>query len=226
MNHELGKINESALNDDKVEYLAKTIMRCVDKYAPERKMNKLMSKQSWITNEIKNFITKRDALFLKWILSQTEENHIAYKTIRTKVTQKIRTEKKQANFDALDQNPSSKKMYATLKSKKRQSEMSKVATDAEAINEYFANIGSVLAAEIKPSGNKNKINRVKETMVTTPTNTQEVAKILKHLENKKSCGHDGISNEILKCCSPVIEPFLAKLFNEMIEVFINPDWLK
>ena len=38
-------------------------------------------------------------------------------------TQMIRTEK-QANFDALGQNPSPKKIYATLKSKKRQSEMS------------------------------------------------------------------------------------------------------
>ena len=85
--------------------------------------------------------------------------------------------------------------------------MSKVAPDADAINEYFAKIRSVLAAEIKPSDNKNKINRVKETMVTTPTNTQEIAQIVRHLKNKKSSGHDGISNEILKCCSPVIGPF-------------------
>ena len=110
-------MNECALIDDKVEYLAKTIMGCVDKYASERKMNKIISKQSWITNEIKNLITKRDALFQKWILSPTEENHIAYKTIRNKVTQMIRTEKKQANFDATGQTPSSKKIYATLKSK-------------------------------------------------------------------------------------------------------------
>ena len=185
MNHELGKMKESALIDDKVEYLAKTIMRCVDKYAPEKKMNRLMSKQSWITNEIKNLITKRDALFQNWILSPTEENHIAYKTIRNKVTQMISTEKKQANFDALGQNFSSKKIFATLKSKKRQSVMSKVAPDADAINEYFAKIGSVLAEEIKPSDSKNKINRAKESLVTTPTNTQEIAKNLKHLKNKK-----------------------------------------
>ena len=226
LNHELGKMNKAAPIDDKVEYLAKTIMRCVDKYAPERKMNKLTPKQSWITNEIKNLITKRDALFQKWILSPTEENHIAYKTIRNKVTHIIRTEKKQANFDALGQNPSPKKIYATLKSKKRQSEMSKFAPDADAINEYFAQIGSVLAAEIKPIDNKIKINRVKDTMVTTPTNLQEIARILKHLKNKKSSGHDGISNEILKCCSPVIEPILAEIFNEMIEFSIYPDWMK
>ena len=63
--------------------------------------------------------------------------------------------------------------------------MSKFAPDADAINEYFAQIGSVLAAEIKPIDNKIKINRVKDTMVTTPTNLQEIARILKHLKNKK-----------------------------------------
>ena len=63
--------------------------------------------------------------------------------------------------------------------------MSKFAPDADAINEYFAQIGSVLAAEIEPIDNKIKINRVKDTMVTTPTNLQEIARILKHLKNKK-----------------------------------------
>ena len=57
-------------------------------------------------------------MFRKWIYSPTEENHIEYKTIRNKVTQMIRTEKKQANFDTLGQNPSPKKIYATLKPKK------------------------------------------------------------------------------------------------------------
>ena len=35
LNRELGKMNESAPIDDKVEYLAKTNMRCVNKYAPQ-----------------------------------------------------------------------------------------------------------------------------------------------------------------------------------------------
>ena len=63
-------------------------------------------------------------------------------------------------------------------------------------------------------------------MVTTPTNSQEVARILKHLKNKKSSGHDGISNEYLKCFSPVKETILAEIFIEMIEFFIYPDWMK
>ena len=88
--------------------------------------------------------------------------------------------------------------------------MSKFALDADAINEYFAKIGSFLAAKIEPIDNKIKINTVKDTMVTTPTNSQEVARRLKHLKKQKNCGHDEISNEILKCCSAVKNPFWQK----------------
>ena len=65
----------------------------IDMHSRE-KWIKLTSKQSWITNKIKTLITKRDAMFEKWILSPTEENHIAYETIRNKVTQMIRKRKK------------------------------------------------------------------------------------------------------------------------------------
>ena len=47
-----------------------------------------------------------------------------------------------------------------------------------------------------------------------------------HNISTKSSGHDGISNEILKCCLPVIEPILAKIFNEIIELSIYPVWMK
>ena len=67
-------MNESALIDDNlVEYLAKAIMRCVDKHAPESQRNKLTSEQSWITNGIKNRITKRAPLFQKRYLVQPKK---------------------------------------------------------------------------------------------------------------------------------------------------------
>ena len=46
------------------------------------------------------------------------------------------------------------------------------------------------------------------------------------MKNKKSSGHDGISNEILKCCSPVIENYLTNCFNNCIEKQFFPNSLK
>ena len=43
---------------------------------------------------------------------------------------------------------------------------------------------------------------------------------------KKSYGLDGISNEIFKCCLPVIEPAIAAAFNKCIEERTFPKCLK
>ena len=45
----------------------------------------------------------------------------------------------------------------------------------------------------------------------------DVYKLMKALKNKKHTGHDRISNEILKCCSPIIEKYLVKAFNNCLE---------
>ena len=96
--------------------------------------------------------------------------------------------------------------------------MSKLPPDADVINEYFAKICSVLAAEIKPIDNKIRNNRVKDTMVGY--NSHKFPRYCENseaLKNQKSSGRDGISKEILKCCSPVLEQILAEIFNEMTE---------
>ena len=49
-------------------------------------------------------------------------------------------------------------------------------------------------------------------MVLSHTNEDEVSNVLRKIENKKSAGHNGMSNEILKCCSPINEPFLVDFF--------------
>ena len=79
------------------------------------------------------------------------------------------TEKKQDKFDALGQKLSPKKIYATLKCEKRKSEMSKsTPPDADAINKYFAKIGSVFAAEIKPIDKKLRLTESKTQWLRLP----------------------------------------------------------
>ena len=63
-------------------------------------------------------------------------------------------------------------------------------------------------------------------MVLNATSPEEIALMYKKLKNKKSSGSDGISNEILKCCSPVVEEHLCKAFNEYLKIGIFPECLK
>ena len=54
-------------------------------------------------------------------------------------------------------------------------------------------------------------------MVLTLTNESEVGQVLEKLKNKKSSGHDDLSNEKLKCCSPMIEKYLTEIMSTVIE---------
>ena len=63
-------------------------------------------------------------------------------------------------------------------------------------------------------------------MFISPTNTQEVAKVLEHLKNEKKRGHDGISNEIVKSCSPIVDSISANFFKESIQKSTYPIGLK
>ena len=53
-------------------------------------------------------------------------------------------------------------------------------------------------------------------MALKQTEEVEIGKILNIPKNQKSPGHDGISNEILKCCSPIIEQYLCGAFKNCI----------
>ena len=63
-------------------------------------------------------------------------------------------------------------------------------------------------------------------MVKEPTGEFEVASVIKALKHKKSCDMDGVSNEILKCCSPFFERHLARAFITCIDEGVFPDIFK
>ena len=84
-------------------------------------------------------------------------------------------------------------------------------------------LGQILSSNLPIIENNAKIANNKETMFVYPTDEFEVSKILKNMKNKKSTGEDGISNEMFKCCSPIIEPHIATMFNNCIEDGIFSD---
>ena len=58
-------------------------------------------------------------------------------------------------------------------------------------------------------------------MFVYSTDEFEVPKLLQKNKKESTC-EDGISNETLKCCSPIILPIIATLFNNYIEEGIFP----
>ena len=103
--------------NDYMDALAKTIMETVEKFAPEKRAenNKKPFKETWITNEIKDAIVKRNNLFEKWIQNPAKTNRERYKNARDNVTNLIREEKRNKNFQKLGESPTPKQIYKTLK---------------------------------------------------------------------------------------------------------------
>ena len=228
LDQQFRKIPENLNADLYMDALSKTIVKCVDKYAPEKclPLSDNTHSSSWITNKIKNAIGKRDRLFKQWIENPTEENRLVYKKSRNNVTRLIRQEQREDNFRKLGKNPTPKQIYKTLKTKKSENEDLKQLPELEKLNDFFASVGPSLANNIKSSHCVWKIEKVLSSMVLHPTNEHEISKILRQMKNKKSTGYDGISNEILKCCSPVVEHYLAKVINKCFNEEIIPDCLK
>ena len=96
----------------------------------------------------------------------------------------------------------------------------------EKLNEFFVYVGSVLSSRLPQTAYSSGSFNCDKTLFMEPTGEFEVASIIKALKSKKSCGMDGISSEILRCCSPIIERHLALAFNKCIDEGVFPDIFK
>ena len=79
LNHKLKKIPKYASAEEQVESIIKSVRECIDKHAPEKVKPISESTNDWITNKIKNAITKRNTLFGKWINNPSAEDQENYK---------------------------------------------------------------------------------------------------------------------------------------------------
>ena len=116
----LKKMNETSDVNAQMKEISESIMACVDHFAPEKPRTGQNKTDGWITNKIKYAIRKRDDLFQLWIRNPIELNCEIYRKCRNKVSEMIRSEKKNANSKKLGTNPTAKTIYITLKSIKKQ----------------------------------------------------------------------------------------------------------
>ena len=72
----------------------------------------------------------------------------------------------------------------------------------------------------------SKINRNPQSIFLSPCTEFEIKKLISSLENKKSSGHDGISNILLKDLSSVLAHPLYIIFNQSISTGCFPSIMK
>ena len=102
---------------------------------------------------------------------------------------------------------------------------------ANALANYFANIGKTLSNNLPKAQNSiktylDKIPRCPVSMYLSPTCSTEIDQIIRSMQNKKSSGYDNISNQMLKWLRPVITKPLSIIFNKSLEHGVFPNSMK
>ena len=102
---------------------------------------------------------------------------------------------------------------------------------ANAFGKFYANLGSNLANQISPGITKindylKQIPRSLNSFVMTLKTKGEVENLIKSLPNKQSCGHDRISNTMLKTLSETLSFPLTGIFNQSIMQGVFPNLMK
>ena len=100
---------------------------------------------------------------------------------------------------------------------------------ANALNDFFTNIGKIVENKI-PQSKMNFMDFLKKPNNTNILHTEctntEVLEIIKNLQNSKACGPNSIPTNLLKIASPVLVPILTELINRSLNQGIFPNSLK
>ena len=94
---------------------------------------------------------------------------------------------------------------------------------------YFTNVGPNLANKI-PNSDYDATHfvtkKITQNMFMVPTDPNEVSQIINQLNNKTSCGHDGISLSLIKKINEPLTYPVTKLINKSLQEAFVPEALK
>ena len=237
------------------EIVSTLLQNAKSKHIPKRvkKFNKRRhKKERWMTDELLAQVLKKNNMYVDW--KTTPNTHPDYEKVKLnfkgyeKIVSKGIEKAKKEYYDRVfvaykcDIKKTWQVITETLSRNKKIHDMPSVfnhegqeladsAEIANAFNIYFANIGKNLSSQI----DQNVANADYKSYLTSPTEekmkfkcitTDYTMKAIECLENKKSSGHDGISNTLLKVIKASISPSLTIIINQMLTTGIFPDAFK
>ena len=233
------------------EIVSTLLQNAKSKHIPKRmkKFNKRRhKKERWMTDELLAQVIKKNDMYVDW--KTTPITHPDYEQVKLKfkgyekIVSKGIDKAKKDYFDRVfvayksDMKKTWQVISETLSRNKKSHEMPSVFNHegyeladsveiANVFNTYFANIGKNLSSQIDQSDT----NADYKLYLTSPTEekmrfkcitTDYTMKAIEGLESKKSSGHDGISNTLLKVIKASISQSLTIIINQMLTTGIFP----
>ena len=205
-------------------------------------------KEPWMTTGIKKSITKKLQLY-KQTLKKTCSQQVRqkYKDYRNTL-QKIMRQAKMNYYNnkCLESKTNTKRLWKLINEiigKKNKSETTIDAIKVDNIlrhspkiitnelGKYFASVGKNYATRVPHSNTSTKeylekIPTNSKSLFFSPVGPTELENIINTLEPKKSSGHDGISNKLIKQLSKSISYPLTLIFNQSLQTGVFPTVMK
>ena len=222
----------------------------LNKFTEEKKIKipyKKIIKEPWLTKGIIKSNKKQLCLYNEWLQNKTAENYDRYKHYRNAlhiIKRHCKVTYYNTQCERYKQN--SKRLWKIIndicgKINDKSTSISFLSVDgikqydSEKISnefaKFFSSIGARYSQNIPKSDESvntylNKIKRNKKSIFLTPCTEYEIRKIIMSLKNKKSSGHDGISNIFLKELVDVIAHPLYLIFNNSLQTGVFPNLMK
>ena len=210
-----------------------------------KKKTRRKNKHPWITMGILNSIKTRNKLYKQAITSQNARNLKDYKKYRNILSSLIRTSRKMYYSNKFEkQKDDINGLWETInditgKNNKENSsifindnkELTNPDEIADAFNSYFTNIGPQLATKIRNKHVNSNFSKFlppkfEKSLFFTPTDEEEVLKIVRCLKPSRSSGHDEISVNLLKKIILQLTKPLTYIFNISLSSGKCPNSLK
>ena len=204
------------------------LLRVLDIYAPEKIRKRKEIKQVFISNRTKRLMKQRDKAAKQNKAENNAANREKFCVLRNKVVSSLRMDEKHYYEKSLKDQKDPKKIFKKFNQISK-AKKSSCSISVNKFNNFFANVGSKITGSLSNKDHRDKLNYCKtidSSMFVFPTSEKEILDIIKCLKKKSSCGHDGVSNMIVKISATVIAPFLAKVFNECLKEGVFPNSLK
>lgn len=223
------------------------MMTVVNKHAPYKTLSKKdvkLENKPWLSTGILKSINVKHKFYHKFIKSQDKFWYDRYKIYRDRVNHLIRKSKVNhyKHFFSRFKN-NSKKLWSGINeilNRGKQLNNGNIALQtnegiitnqdkvANAFNNFFAKIGPNLSSKITCNKNFNDylVNNTTQSMFISPTDKDEILKLISKLNPNKATTISDIPVKLLKLAGNVLSEPLALLFNQSFSDGIFPEQLK
>uniref|UniRef100_A0A3P9M519 Reverse transcriptase domain-containing protein n=1 Tax=Oryzias latipes TaxID=8090 RepID=A0A3P9M519_ORYLA len=249
LEHNWDVIYQKETVDEAYDYFLRIFGSMYDKHCPVKKFKKKIKyfHCPWITKGLQNACKKKNTLYNNYLKKRTKEAEIKYKKYKNKLTQIIRTCKKEYYGKLLEENKSNiKKTWGILntilrKGNKEDSypkyfiskseEIDQREEIAKRFNDFFVNVGPELEKQIPDPGTFRKdvqmlIDRNPSSMFLNPVTENEILKTVRGMKGKLSTDVNGIDMALVKTViSGILKP-LEYIFNLSFQTGSFPNQMK